>query len=98
MHACQTRTLGVDIRAGVGAVKNKKALMSAVADDDATAFGGILQRGGFMLQMKAEDFPLPPTHDTPVVCNGDAAGQKLVVTNINLVSGIYNITVGDPSA
>ena len=97
LYACQTRTLGVAIKATVtGYAENKPALLSTVNDDDGAVMGGIGQAGGYTLQMKVSDFPKAPEHDTLVTVNGDAAGERLVITSYERASGIYNLKVGDP--
>lgn len=97
LHDCQTRQLGVDIRATVGSViTNARALLGIVRNDDVPVEGGIGERGGYEIQVKASDVAEGVTKDLQCTINGAADGKTLVLTSFEHRGGVYLLNIGDP--
>lgn len=96
----QEEATGERLKASVGAVVDKDAVIEELTFDEIVAAGGTAENGGFKLQMRKSDFPTrPPEFDaqgvkTTVVARGVTL-QLLSVTENN---GILLIGAGDSVA
>lgn len=99
LHACQTRQLGIDIRATItGFCTNVKAILGSINTQSMVFGGGIAEAGGYEIQVKVSDLPVEPAKQSPATVNGAAEGLGLEVSDSQNQGGVYVIQLADFAA
>lgn len=99
LHDCQTRQLGVDIRATVtGFLSNARAVLSGLDANSMIVDGGMAETGGYEIQVKTSDVTGEPAKGTAATVNGAAQGKTLEVISATNNGGVWLIQLGDFAA
>lgn len=96
LHACQTRQLGIDIRATItGYCSNAKAILGSINNNSMVFGGGLAEVGGYEIQIKVSDLPVQPVKQSSATVNGAANGLALEVSDSQNQGGVYVIQLAD---
>lgn len=99
LHACQTRQLGVDIRATItGHCTNARAILGSIDTNSMVFSGGVADAGGYQIQVKVSDCSSEPVKQAAATVNGAATGLGLEVMDAQNQGGVYVIQLADFAA
>lgn len=87
----QEEACGERLKATVGAVADKDAIVEEITYDEVVAAGGVGESGGYRLQVRKSDFATKPAQGE----DATAKGVTLQVLNCIEIHGIYQMEIGD---